>query len=204
MRADSSAMRSPSRSRSGGSWDCGGAALSCSASARVVVSLAPAAINPVVTVDVGCSAVENSGHPAGVAARGRVLVSGAMAAWYTRFSTPSCCPVSGPSIRFRRFGPNSGFGRPRARAEDGNESGIGRLAEVEESGAQYHVNPIEPVTSNFLHFFCTRPHSRVDRMVMDAVSCRPRNHDAGSKVRGRVDSTPTTRSVTARDFCSVG
>ena len=185
MRADSSAMRSPSRSRSGGSWDCGGAALSCSASARVVVSLAPAAINPVVTVDVGCSAVENSGHPAGVAARGRVLASGDMAAWYTRFSTPSCCPVSEPFTRFRLFGPNLGAaGREHAlRAETRAESaepGTSRNNALETVSTP--LGPKPAIFSIFLHVGPTA--TPIARLL---IRCH-RNRDARPEVRG-VEST---------------
>ena len=100
MRADSSAMRSPSRSRSGGASGLGGAALALSAA---VGSLAPGATGMAVTVAAGCSVVDNSGHAAGVAWRGRVMVSDAMPAWYTRFSTPPCWPVDGPFTRFWLF-----------------------------------------------------------------------------------------------------
>ena len=95
MRADSSAMRSPSRSRSGGCRGLGGAALSLSA--------AVGATSTLVTAAAGCSVVENSGHAAGVGWRGRVMVSGAMPAWYTRLSKPPCWPVDGTFARFGLF-----------------------------------------------------------------------------------------------------
>ena len=53
----------------------------------------------------------------------------------------------------RAFRAEPGRGRRRARAEGGNESVIGRVGDVAESGAQNHVNPLGPVTSDFFHFF---------------------------------------------------
>ena len=117
MRADSSAMRSPSRFRSGGASGAGGAAPS--ATAGVVVSLAPGASSAVVAAVAAGLVVAGAGHAGGVGGRGSVLVSGAMPPWYTRNSVPPWRPVDEPMVRFGLCGPNSdAAGRERAlRAE---------------------------------------------------------------------------------------
>ena len=168
----------PSRSRSGGASGLGGAALALSAA---VGSLAPGATGMAVTVAAGCSVVDNSGHAAGVAWRSRGDGVGCHASMVH--------PVfDAPLLARGRAVHRSGFskgrtprGRPRARAEGGNEGGIGRVGDVEESGAQYHVNPFRPATE-FSTFFWTfgvsRPPAGSPRTSSASSSSAPTENPA--------------------------
>ena len=129
----------------------GGAALSATAS--VVVSLAPGASRAVVAAVAAGSVVAGSGHAAGVGGRGSVLVSGAMPPWYTRNSVPPCRPwtrrwsASGFAGQTRTRQVESALPRAETRAE---QAGVGDVAR---SRAQNRVNPLRPSPSDFLDFF---------------------------------------------------
>ena len=181
MRADSSAMRSPSRSRSGGASAAGGAAPSATAS--VVVSLAPGANRAVVAAVATGSVVAGSGGAAGVGGRGSVLVSGAMPPWYTRYAVPPCqCrPVDEPIVRFGLCGPNpDAAGRERAlRAEmRAKQAGPGTnrayVVPVSAISAQNHVKPLRPASSDFLDFFSGAGPQRIRRYGL--YSSRSKGH----------------------------
>ena len=173
MRADSSAMRSPSRSRSGRRLRVGrrcARAFGSGGLARAVRD-------------------RHGGH------RRRGLLGGGQfrrrrrrrLAWqgdsvgchasmvHLVFDTPLLAP--GRADRpFRGFLVANRRGRPRARAEGENESGTGRVGGVAQSGARDRVNPIRPEISFFCNFFRHLAHSNphADRTLMDVVAGEPR------------------------------
>ena len=87
------------------------------------------------------------------------------------FDAP-CWPLDAPIARFGVFSVTNRHGRPRARAEGGNETGIGKVGGVAQSGARDRVNPIRPETSIFFNFFRHLAHSNphADRTLMDVVA----------------------------------
>ena len=144
-------------------------------------SLAPGATGMAVTVAAGCSVVDNSGHAAGVAWRGRVMVSGAMPAWYTRFSTPPCWPVDGPFTRFGLFkAEHRGAGPERALKAEMRAESAG--SETWRNQARNTMSTPSGLQPGFFYFFWTfgvsRPPAGSPRTSSASSSSAPTENPA--------------------------
>ena len=193
MREDSSAMRSPSRSRSSSRrWrpGCGGQlgdavtepARVLGGVGRPALSRAPAAACGLAHMVGGAarsatasqSRSTSGGCRGGGWRSGRRLGPPGHSPWYTRFSAPLLARgrAGRPIWSFRI---QHGRGMPRARTEGGNEGGIDRVGDVARSRAKSRVNPPMPEIGDF-HFFRRR-----------------------RRWRSYVDGPPKKRCVTVRD-----